>query len=71
MSTSQLLPEYDWCIEPVLHLRCTKCGGWLVLERSQPNRAYSCPHCGVKLAPAQYPDDPPQPRPRRSEEVPL
>jgi len=41
------------------------------LERSQPNRAYSCPHCGVKLSPAQYPDDPPKPQPRRTEEVPL
>ena len=53
---TDLLPEYDYCIERLLHLRCTACGGWWTLERAQPIRPYHCPWCGVRLAPAQYPN---------------
>lgn len=66
-----LAPVYDYALETLLHLRCTVCGYWWSISGGNPARPYHCPDCGRPLAPAQYPDDPPPPRPRRAEEVPL
>ena len=68
--SDELLPEYDYSIEKLLHLRCTVCSGWWSATKGDPARVYHCPYCGIRLAPAQYPDDPPRPR-RAAKEVPL
>lgn len=65
-----LLPEYDYVLETFLHLRCTACGYWWSVENGKPDRPYHCPACGKKLAPAQYPEEPPRQR-RAAKEVPL
>ena len=67
--SDELLPEYDYALETALILRCTICNGWWSLNGGDPTRVYTCPYCGTRLAPPQYPDDPP--RQRRAEEVPL
>lgn len=69
--SDDLLPGYDYAVLTTLSLRCTVCGFWWMVEGGKSNRPYHCPNCGRVLAPAQYPDDPPPPRPRRTEEVPL
>lgn len=69
--TEDLTPVYDYALETALILRCTVCGGWWSLNGGDPTRVYTCPYCGVRLSPPQYPDDPPKPQPRRAEEVPL
>ena len=56
-----LLPEYDYAIETLLHLRCTICGGWWSVGDGVATRAYFCPWCGQSLAPAQYPEAPARP----------
>lgn len=59
--TNALLPEYEWSIEELVHLRCTACGGWWTIGDAQIARDYFCPYCGRHLTPAQYPDDPKRP----------
>ena len=59
--TNALLPDYDYALETVLHLRCTVCSGWWILSAAPIDRAYFCPYCGRHLTPAQYPDDPKRP----------
>ena len=61
MSTSQLLPEYEWCIEELVHFRCTACGGGWAIGDAQIDRDYFCPHCGRQLTPAQYDEFPSSP----------
>ena len=59
------LPEYEACTGETLHCRCTACGGWWAMDSAlnQPPLAvpYWCPHCGQRLTPAQYPNDPHRP----------
>ena len=50
------MPEYEYAIEELLHLRCTVCGGWWSLSDGLRDREYFCPYCGRQLAPAQYDD---------------
>ncbi len=73
---ANLLPEYESCSGETLHCRCTVCGGWWAMD-SALNRTplavpYWCPHCGQRLTPAQYPDDPkPTPEPTVRQELEL
>ena len=53
-----LFPAYDACAETLLHCRCTVCSGWWHLENANTDRAYWCPHCGLRLDPPDYPDEP-------------
>ena len=59
MPAINAFPEYDHAIETVLHCRCAVCCGWWAMENSPEVKSYFCPHCGTKLAPAQYPDETP------------
>ena len=51
-----LFPAYDACAETLLHCRCTVCSGWWHLENANADRAYWCPHCGLRLDPPCYQD---------------
>lgn len=58
-ASSVQVPEYEGCIEPILHCRCTVCGGWWQIEWATGSKGYCsywCPYCGQKLQPAQYPE---------------
>ena len=68
--TSDLLPEYEYALEALLHLRCTACGGWWTLSDGLIDREYFCPYCGRPLAPAQY-DEIPRPPSNPPKELPL
>ena len=68
--SDDLLPVYDYITEHTLYLRCTVCNSWWSVEGGDSTRDYTCPFCGKRLSPAQYPDDPPRPR-RAAKEVPL
>ena len=57
----ELLPEYEWSIEELVHYRCTSCAGWWTVGNGKLNRKCYCPHCGRHLTPAQYPDAPNRP----------
>jgi DNA-directed RNA polymerase subunit RPC12/RpoP len=61
---ADLLPVYEHCIDETMNCRCTACGGWWAMEstfsRTPLDVDYWCPHCGKRLTPAQYPDEPPR-----------
>lgn len=59
--TADMLPEYEYAVETLLHLRCTSCGEWWSLVSDDVTRGYFCPWCGVKMAPAEYADERPLP----------
>ena len=59
--SQELLPEYEWAIEELVHFRCTACGGWWTIGDAKIDRDYFCPYCGRQLAPAEHDDFPAYP----------
>jgi len=56
--TDDLLPEYDYSPETLMHYRHRGCpgngdNGWSI-NSGRSNQDYYCPYCGQRLSPAQY-----------------
>lgn len=63
--TAELLPEYEYSPETLMHYRHPGCPDspdpWWSISGGSSEKPCFCPYCGERLNPAQY--EPPVPKP--------